>query len=296
VNLIVQPADGLDPILQEIARAERSIDLTVFRLDRAEVVKALEEAVTRGVAVRALIAHTNGSREKALRKLELRLLDAGVTVARSADDLQRYHAKLLVIDGTRMYLMGFNYTKLDLRSRSFGLLVEDDQVVKEATRLFEADLLKQPYDPPSESSSLVVSPENSRRKLSEFIQGAQRQLLVYDGRLSDRRMLKLLEERARAGLDVRVLGRCAKGAKLASEKLPKLRLHVRGIIRDGEQAFLGSQSLRRLELDGRRELGIITAHRQSVRRLQAVFEEDWALTETARASAKVDPKEAAASA
>lgn len=295
MDLIVQPADGLEPVLKAIEAAKKSVDLTIFRLDRPEVVKALEAAVARpGVAVRALIAHTNGNSEKALRKLELRLLEAGVTVARSADDLPRYHGKLLVIDGTTLYLLGFNYTKLDLRSRSFGLVVEDDQVVKEALRLFEADALKQAYVPAA-SGSLIVSPENSRQRLSEFIEGAKSQLLIYDGKLSDTRLLKLIEARARGGVEVRVIGRCSKAARITCEKLPKLRLHIRCVIRDGEQAFLGSQSMRKLELDGRREVGIITGHRPSVRRMQAIFEEDWALTATGKA-AKGEVKEAAASA
>lgn len=295
MDLIVQPGDGLEPVLEGIGSAKRSLDLTVFRLDRPDIIKALETAVTRGVAVRALIAHTNGNSEKGLRKLESRLLGAGVTVARSADDLLRYHAKMAIVDSTRLYLMGFNYTKLDLRSRSFGLVVDDDAVVKEAARLFEADLTKQPYVPPA-GGSLVVSPENSRQKLADLIKGSKSQLLVYDGKLSDRRMLRLLEERARSGVDVRVLGRCSKGARIPCAKLPRLRLHVRCIIRDGEQAFVGSQSMKRLELDGRRELGIIVAHRPSVRRIQAIFEEDWALTDAAKEALKTDAKEATASA
>ncbi len=293
MDLIVEPADGLAPILDAVRKAEKSIDLTIFRLDRLDVVKALEAAVARGVAVRALIAHTNGTSEKALRKLELRLLEAGVTVGRTADDLPRYHGKLLVIDATTLYLLGFNYTKLDLRSRSFGLVVETDQVVKEALRLFEADLLKQPYEPGA-ANALVVSPENARQKLADFIKGAASQLLIYDAKLSDRGMVRLLDERVRAGVDVRILGRCSKSAKVACEKLPKLRLHVRCIMRDGEQAFVGSQSLRKMELDGRREVGIITAHRQSVRGMQALFEEDWALTDAAKTAPA--GKEAAASA
>jgi hypothetical protein len=40
------------------------------------------------VAVRALIAHTNFGGEKRLRQLELRMLQAGVTVTRTADDLR----------------------------------------------------------------------------------------------------------------------------------------------------------------------------------------------------------------
>ncbi|MBI2221895.1 MAG: phosphatidylserine synthase [Acidobacteria bacterium] len=296
MDLIVQPQEGLVPILAAIADAKKSIDITVFRLDRAAVIKALAEAVQRGVAVRALIAHTNSSGDKALRKLELKLLDEGVTVARSDDDLVRYHGKMIIVDRGRLLLLGFNYTKLDIdKSRSLGLIVEDDAVVKEAIRLFEADLLKQQYTP--RHHALVVSPENARERLASFIRGAREQLVIYDARLSDRSMIRLIEERAKAGVDVRVLGRCAKaGARLKWDTLAHYRLHIRAIVKDGEHAFVGSQSLRKVELDERREVGMLIAHRPTVRRILATFDEDWALTAAAREAAQAAGKEAAASA
>ena len=94
MKLIIQPDDGLTPLLKAVRRARKTIDIVIFRFDRVELEKALEAAVTRGVVVRALIAHTNRGGEKSLRRLELRLLDAGVTVARTADDLPRYHGKI----------------------------------------------------------------------------------------------------------------------------------------------------------------------------------------------------------
>ena len=295
MDLIVQPQDGLAPVLSALDAAEKTIDITMFRLDRPAIVKALGAAVTRGVTVRALIAHTNRKGDKALRKLELKLLEAGVTVARTADDLPRYHGKLLTVDRDTLYLLGFNYTKLDIeKSRSFGLVVEDDEVVREAVRLFEADLLKQDYTP--QHASLVVSPDNARERLSAFIKEATRELLIYDGRLSDKAMIKVLAERAKAGVDVRVLGRCAKSARLRSEKLPRHRLHIRAIVRDGEQAFVGSQSLRKMELDQRREVGMIVAHRPTVKRLQATFEEDWALTGAGKEDQRTEAKAARAEA
>ena len=71
-----------------------------------------------------------------------------------------------------------------------------------------------------------------------------------------------------------------------SEKFPGKRLHVRAIIRDGKRAFVGSQSLRRLELEKRREVGVIVTDERVVRQMQEVFEQDWAQTERARRSAK----------
>jgi phosphatidylserine/phosphatidylglycerophosphate/cardiolipin synthase-like enzyme len=295
VDLIVQPSDGLSPLLKAIHDAKSAIDVTIFRLDRPEIVKALGAAVSRGVAVRALIAHTNSSGEKALRKLELRLLQAGVTVARTADDLPRYHGKLMTIDRDRLYLLGFNYTRSDIvRSRSFGLIVEDDDVVREAIRLFEADLLKQDYTP--KHDSLVVSPENARERLSQFIKGATRQLLIYDGRLSDRAMQRLLLDRVKSGVEVRVLGRCSKDVRgrIPCASMPRYRLHIRAIVRDSEQAFVGSQSLRRAELDERREVGMLLAHRPTVRRIQQVFEEDWAVSDLAKEAREEKEARAAA--
>ena len=52
-------------------------------------------------------------------------------------------------------------------------------------------------------------------------------------------------------------------------------LHVRAIVRDGRRAFIGSQSLRKLELDERREVGIIVRDRKVVRKVEKVFNDDW---------------------
>jgi cardiolipin synthase len=275
VKLIIQPDDGAAPVIRAIDKAKKTIDVVIFRFDRTDIENAIHAALKRGVVVRALIAHTNKGGEKNLRKLELRLLEAGATVARTADDLTRYHGKMIVVDGTTLYVFGFNFTKLDIgKSRSFGIQTRDRRVVAEALKLFEADALRQSYTP--SHRRLVVSPENSRAVLTEFLKGAKQQLLIYDAQVSDDRIQKVLQERAAAGVDVRIIGKLEKslsGVKV--RKLCDLRLHVRAIIRDGREAFIGSQSLRRLELDGRREVGIIIKNGNIVRRIHAVFDSDW---------------------
>ena len=61
-----------------------------------------------------------------------------------------------------------------------------------------------------------------------------------------------------------------------------MRLHTRVMIRDRRQAFLGSQSLRQLELDARREIGVILRDRSAIAALLRVFKEDWAASEPAK--------------
>jgi phosphatidylserine/phosphatidylglycerophosphate/cardiolipin synthase-like enzyme len=286
VKLIIQPGEGTAPVVKAIRKAKKTVDIVIFRFDRPEVEKALDEAVDRGVKVRALIAHTNKGGERRLRKLELRLLACGASVARTADDLARYHGKLMIVDGDSLHVYGFNYTKLDIdKSRSFGIVTRDKKIVREAAQLFEADALRQSYTPTH--PRLVVSPENSRARLTAFIKGAKKQLLIYDTQVSDNAVQKVIAERAGAGVEVRIIGTLEKplpGVKVRS--LAGLRLHVRAIVRDGRDAFIGSQSLRKLELDGRREVGIIVTNGGVVRKVQAVFESDWesAKKRVARAS------------
>jgi len=290
VKLIIQPDGGLTPLLQAVRKAKKSVDIVIFRFDRAELAKALAATVARGVPVRALIAHTNRGGEKVLRKLELMLLDAGVTVARTADDLPRYHGKMMIVDD-RLFVLGFNYTNIDIeRSRSFGIITKDKGLVAEAKGLFDADSMRQPYKPGD--SHLAVSPETSREILTAFIRKAKRQLLIYDTKVSDRLMLRLLAERAKNGVEIRMLGKLGKGGSgIDARKMPELRLHVRAMIRDGSAAFVGSQSLRKLELDGRREVGIIVNDSSVAKKMQVVFEADWALTTAAKKDESAEAKD-----
>lgn len=276
MKLLVQPGDGVTPIVEAINRAKKSVQILIFRFDRIEVEHALAKAVSRGVLVQALIAYTNRGGERGLRKLEMRLLAAGVTVARTADDLARYHGKMMIVDHQTLFLLAFNFTTLDIdHSRSFGVVTKHPKLVDEAMKLFEADMKRQPYVPGH--PSFLVSPLNARKQLAAFIKGAKKELLIWDPEVSDAAMVRLLEERAKAGVDVRIIGRLTKrGSKLPVRKLGQRRLHTRTIIRDERQVFTGSQSLRELELNARREVGVIFRDPKIVARMSKIFEEDWA--------------------
>jgi phosphatidylserine/phosphatidylglycerophosphate/cardiolipin synthase-like enzyme len=276
MRLIVQPDEGAAPLIRAIRHARKTVDAVIFRFDLTPIERALTAAVGRGVAVRALIAHTNRGGEKELRKLERRLEKAGVTVARTDDDLVRYHGKLLVIDRRRLFVMGFNYTEMDIqKSRSFAVLTRSRKLIADASRLIEADSNREDFKP--SPRGLVVSPENARPRLSRFIRKARRELLIYDPNVSDDDILQLLKTRANAGVRVRILGKVDKDWTDAGFKVRKFpgRLHVRALVRDGRRAFVGSQSLRKPELDERREVGIVIRDARLVKRLANVFQADW---------------------
>jgi phosphatidylserine/phosphatidylglycerophosphate/cardiolipin synthase-like enzyme len=274
VKLITQPADGVAPLLAAIKGAKKSIEIAIFRFDRKDVEQALMAAAARGVRVTALIAFTNRGGEPGLRKLELRFLDAGIIVARTADDLVRYHGKYIVIDRRVLYVLSFNFTRLDIdHSRGFGVVTTARNCVQEAAKLFKADCTRNKYAP--KGDEFVVSPANSRKALGLFLKRAKKQLLIYDPKISDKEMLRILQDRAKAGVEIKVIGQMAGQPPFDVQKLAGTRLHTRTIIRDRRQAFVGSQSLRTAELDSRREVGIVVKDPQAVKKLIETFESDW---------------------
>jgi phosphatidylserine/phosphatidylglycerophosphate/cardiolipin synthase-like enzyme len=292
MNLLVLPEDGLGAVVRALRKAKKSVCITIFRCDLREIEKALADAVARGVAVRALIAHTNRAGEKQLRDLELRLLGGGVTVSRTADDLARYHDKLLIVDEQVLFVFGFNFTRQDVgKRRSMAVATRKRRLVSEALRLFEADAARQPFE--GSAPDLVISPHNARARLSKLLKASRRSLWIYDPQAIDTPLLRILKERAQAGVDVRLLGKVGRAGQGLDAEPPELRLHLRAILRDDMELFLGSQGLRGIELDRRREVGILIRDRSAIRRFKQVFEQDWAGTSFAKEGAKEDGERAA---
>src|SRR5687767_6817229 len=140
MHVIIQPRDGITPLLDGIRQAKTSIDIIIYRMDRMEIEQALIDAAARGVRVCALITYTNRVNLDKIKQLEKRLAKSGVLVARTAEKLVRYHSKMMIVDRRRLFLLTFNFTFLDIyNSRSFGVITEEPALVKEAIHLFEID-------------------------------------------------------------------------------------------------------------------------------------------------------------
>jgi len=197
---------------------------------------------------------------------------------------------MMVIDREQLYVNGFNFTTRDMASRSFGLVTRDRKIVLEALRLFEADAQREDFEPGQEG--FVVSPENAREELATLIKRARKQLVIWDPKVADTQMLRLLNQRQKAGVDIRIIGKVGKrGGDLRVQKMPGMRLHVRAMVRDGDTAFVGSQSLRGLELDARREVGLITKDAKVVKEMLEIFEADWVKTDLGKKELKAHEKE-----
>ena len=281
MKLIIEPNDGIAPIISAIKNAKKSVEVAIFRFDYKAIEAALNAAVLKGVKVTALIANTNRGGIKYLRDLEMRFLAAGMVVSRTDDELVRYHDKFIIIDRTTLFMLSFNFTKLDIdRSRGFGIVTKNSKLVQEAVKLFEADCTRSAYTP--KVDAFVVSPGNARKTLGKFLKRAKKQLLIFDPKISDKEMIGILRNRAKDGVEIRVIGRMSASFDAKVKKPVAMRLHTRTIIRDQHQAFVGSQSLRPAELDARRELGLIIHEPKIIKKLIETFESDWEANEASK--------------
>jgi phosphatidylserine/phosphatidylglycerophosphate/cardiolipin synthase-like enzyme len=173
-------------------------------------------------------------------------------------------------------VLGFNFTASDLKSRSFGVRTKNPKVLRDVIALFEADRTRSEFRPTT--PDLVVSPQNARQRLARFLRKTRISLEIYDPGITDDGIIRVMKELGPKGVKIRILGKLEKkwqGEPFDVRPFPG-RLHVRAIVRDGRRAFVGSQSLRKLELDERREVGLIVREAPIVKEIQRVFEDDWA--------------------
>src|SRR5207244_12630971 len=107
----------------------------------------------------------------------------------------------------------------------FGMCTIKRQLVHDAVKLVECDTKRQNYQPGS--TKFLVSPSNARKQLAAFMKGARKELLIYDLKITDREMIRALEERAEVGVQIRIIGKMnRKNSAVTVRKLERMRLHT----------------------------------------------------------------------
>ena len=279
--LIIQPGDSFFPIVDAIDSAAQSIKMTIFRMDDPIVRDAMSYAVQRGVKVRALIAPTAKGWNKRNKKLAEDLAKLGIEVRITRprrERIKRYHYKIMMIDEQQSLILTFNPTQQNLHyARDFGLLIRDQEITRELNRLFDADWQGSAFKP--KGHPLVISPYNSRQKLLEILSSAERSIRIMDAKVEDQEVMGVLLRKASRGVDVRVISRDTFYDEVIPnfhvKKLARFKLHAKCIVVDGTYFFVGSQNLRRVSLDSRREVGLVVEDPAMARRIERVFDDDW---------------------
>ncbi len=288
-TLLVMPDDGTRAITGPIRAATHSLDLTTYLLTDHTLIHDLEYAHANGVQVRVILEHHpygDGGSSSANQSAYDQLYAADIPVHWSNPAYSLTHEKTMIVDGTMAYILTLNYTKSAFRSnREFGVVDSNAQDVRAAEAIFTADWNDQPYTP--SDPNLFLSPVNSRAYTLALIGRATRSIEVYAEEVQDTEVEQALVQAAQRGVQVRLItnagdGTNAQGINVLQSggvdvhQITAPYVHAKAILVDDKWAFVGSENISTSSLDDNRELGVLVNDQNSLARLKATFEQDWA--------------------
>jgi phosphatidylserine/phosphatidylglycerophosphate/cardiolipin synthase-like enzyme len=259
--VIAKPKPRRETVIEFIRSARHSLRLSVFRCDDLTILRELGEAAWRGVRVEALMTGRAKGWSGRLDALAGCLTRMGVVVHRFSNQDMKYHAKFIVADDQASLVGTLNLTrKCFQRTRDFILVSRDPRLVAGLLALFRADVQGRAAP---RAGRLVIGPENSRQQIEELLKSAKESIRILDHKLSDPRILAILRERRRRGVQIEIH---------SGDAGDSLVPHGRLIIVDHSVAVLGSLSLSQPSLDARRELAVILQQPDLIAKLERHFE------------------------
>jgi len=298
--LVVEPEDGVKPLLDLIASAQKEVlvKMYLWTPSRMDVVEALGEAVKRGVRVQVLLEREPSGGRVDLTVFQA-LKDRGVEVRLTTPFRFVFvHEKSLVVDRRLAWVGTMNLTGSSFAAnREYAVVLDDPEQVAEVARVFEADWQGKRLDlsrallvwAPSRTLS-GVKEGNAREVLLRLIQEARRELFLEHQAMADPEVLEALKAAIKRGVRVRLVGSPAEegdtyflaGALALKEAgaevrfLPSPYVHAKVLVRDGEEALVGSLNLSANSLNANRELAVRLGPGEALSRLLATMEKDFA--------------------
>ncbi|MBX5452140.1 phospholipase D-like domain-containing protein [Thermogemmatispora sp.] len=294
VQVFVEPQAGERVILEAIASAQRSLAIEIYLLTDSSVIRALEDAARRGLTVRVMLEpHPYGasSPDRIIEQLRA----AGVLARYTNPAFPLTHAKLMIVDNQRAYIMTGNFSRAALggnrsgANREYGIIDSWPEDVSSLRELFEADWRRTATASGIKNAHLVISPGNARTALQRLIGEAQHRLLIEEEEMKDQQIEEALVAAERRGVRVQViLPAPREGADPNADGIAallqggvtvreddQLYMHAKMLMVDGQEAFIGSENCSPAALESNREVGILVADEEVLAKLQATFQTDW---------------------
>jgi phosphatidylserine/phosphatidylglycerophosphate/cardiolipin synthase-like enzyme len=300
-ELFITPSrGGHRPVIAGIAAAGQSVCLTMYHLSDDKVVRALLAARARGVRVRVILDQSALKESRYLRPCR-KLLAGGVEVRKSSPRFSLTHAKAMLVDGRRAFVMSLNLAGGAASMRDYGVITEDPAIAAGLAQLFETDWANAENgtgnSPAVSDPRLVVSPVNSEARLEGLIDSADRELIATVENLGDPVIQEALLRAAGRGVAVRLivpmcdlnddplrdypfldsLRRGGVRARVmpypATPRQPYM--HAKMMVADGRSAYVGSVNYSVNSTTLARELGLLFSEPELISALAATFARDW---------------------
>ncbi len=295
-RLIVEPDDGLEPVREFIATAQKSLLIKQFTYTEPSLIDAAIDRKRAGVDVRVMLNAQRSGGDRANDESFEQLKSAGIDVQWASPKFYVTHEKSIVVDEQAAMVATFNLMiKYFTLTRDYGIITHDPEHVAQIVDVFNADWEHRDFAP-SRHEGLLWSNSNSRYHMARFIDSAERKLYIQHPKFVDAVILDRIAAAAHRGIRVRVLCggkhgisdwdildtfsslRTLRRLGVEVRKQKNLRVHAKLLIVDGKQVLAGSMNIDRSAFDLRRELGIVTDDPVVVGRLKEVFKSDWALS------------------
>lgn len=292
-RLIVGPDEGIQPVIEFIQQARKTIWLKQFKLIDPPMVGALADAAARGVAVRLILNERRSAGDRINDDTRRVMEESGVLVHWGSNRFAVTHEKSIVVDNRLAMIATFNSCPTCLaQTRDYGVISADEDEVDEIMSCFSADWDNRPFRP-LPHSTLIWSPYDTRVRVAAFIDGAKKTLDIQHPKLCDTTVLDRILAAQRRGVRVRFLcggrrgisewdvldsfssWRILQHSGIRVRRQKALKLHAKLLVADGTQALVGSFNLDRSAFDLRRELGIVIGERPLAGRLAEIFQKDW---------------------
>ena len=252
----VQPNDGIQPVIDFIESARKSVDISIYRIDSdfTPLIDALQRTVARGVPVRIsisrqLVGQPNPPQGNSQQIVVQQQLQAkGIQVELSRPEFHYGHEKSIIVDaGTpdaKAMIADWNLQASyfgpnqygPVGARGMAVINSDPQDVATIAAYFDANWPPYAPYPVSTRSSLVWSPSgieyspvgNSVAVLTDFINGAQKSLDIYAEYIQDNSFLiDMVIARAQAGIPVRIVANSSGQSPAMVSKLRAAGIQIR---------------------------------------------------------------------
>lgn len=290
LSLFVLPEDGSGVILDALNEADESIVFVMYLVTSNDFIEALKAAEARGVEVRGMMELNPYGGSSSNTDVFDELVEAGADMKWDGRGIRYLHEKMILVDGELMFVMTCNMTASAFTAnREYGLVDTDPAHIAEVMQVFEADWSRE--DPGLVDPLLVWSPFNAREEWRALIDGAQRSVDLEQSSMLDPEIEGRLVAAAQRGVRVRYIStpdwplegdldeparERMRQAGVLVRYLDDPFVHAKVFLVDDVRGFVGSENVSTNSLDNNRELGIIFEDRDSVERLAAQFEADWA--------------------
>jgi cardiolipin synthase len=292
-SLIVLPDDSVQPILDAINHATKSLRIKMFVFTDPALLAAVIDAHRRGVQVRIMLnpKRRNGVSENDASRSQLEA--AGIEVRDSNPAFDLTHEKSMVVDNAAAFVKSLNWETENLTgTRDYAVVTLHPHEVEEVINGFEADWSRKEFASGA-TAHLIWCRGNGRERIAQFINQAKHSLWLQNERYQDQMMIECLVRAKERGVKIHVMARPAHTLKkdkliegvgglrilhdigIKVRKLKGLKLHAKMLLADGERAIIGSINLAPGSFDSRRELAIEVDDQHVIDRLHEVVRADW---------------------